>query len=691
MHVATVLIFLSLCSSLALPVPVDRSVQARDEREISIDELESQLEEIENHINAVRTKVKEEAQNEKVDGIKEASPTPSNERTSERKTEAEEASKTSASPTTIPTAREREPETKTPTPLITKFEAETVKPSRPLKTEEEVKHSNKEVTVISVNKISNEGKKVAPVGEQKELEEETDKKKEKFEDTKKIEVKAVTNDKMEEEEAALEGEDRKTPGKDFVVTKITEKTKKLSGKSMANDGVDEEEADLESERQTGGSITVEKVSTDKNSAKLSTKVEKATIEVEKISSSSTPSKNTQKATVVKVERVPSRGAVEAKRSPVEQEDEEDEDLKEDKVQTLTDGEKEITIKVEKLSAKESPSEKKTTIMVQKTGSLTDQTKSEASVKKVAEKPVVKSMVRDEPHKGKITESAVKKSEIPVVKEETLEETEEEDLNSSENKEKHAAVMDERRSHDESQKTDEEIELELEGGQDKEERKSEKGQTDEQKVAHDLDKALKAERNREEEKPITAQSAKPTTPSETTGIAKVQKVEKDKGRQTIEVKRDEAYKERDIFEDETASEEEDSKRVLSDEEMELAELAQNAKNVDDKEGKEPVTEKPTISTPKEIVVTVNKIPKVTAQVIKEKSKMPLSKEVTKKEEKKLKEELQNEQEQEKAAAQPVIVKVEKLGNSPGTKPKQEEKKTVSKEALQEAELEDEAEA
>ncbi|PFX29577.1 hypothetical protein AWC38_SpisGene5617 [Stylophora pistillata] len=654
MHVATVLIFLSLCSSLALPVPVDRSVQARDEREISIDELESQLEEIENHINAVRTKVKEEAQNEKVDAIKEASPTPSNERTSERKTEAEEASKTSASPTTIPTAREREPETKTPTPLITKFEAETVKPSRPLKTEEEVKHSNKEVTVISVNKISNEGKKVAPVGEEEELEEENDKKKEKFEDTKKIEVKAVTNDKMEEEEAALEGEDRKTPGKDFVVKKITEKTKKLSGKSMANDEVDEEEADLESERQTGGSITVEKVSTEKNSAKLSTKVEKATIEVEKISSSSTPSKNTQKATVVKVERVPSRGAVEAKRSPVEQEDEEDEDLKEDKVQTLTDGEKEITIKVEKLSAKESPSEKKTTIMVQKTGSLTDQTKSEVSVKKVAEKPFVKSMVRDEPHKGKITESAVKKSEIPV-------------------------------------KTDEEIELELEGGQDKEERKSEKGQTDEQKVAHDLDKALKAERNREEEKPITAQSAKPTTPSETTGIATVQKVEKDKGRQTIEVKRDEAYKERDIFEDETASEEEDSKRVLSDEEMELAELAQNAKNVDDKEGKEPVTEKPTISTPKEIVVTVNKIPKVTAQVINEKSKMPLSKEVTKKEEKKLKEELQNEQEQEKAAAQPVIVKVEKLGNRPGTKPKQEEKKTVSKEALQEAELEDEAEA
>ena len=40
---------------------------------------------------------------------------------------------------------------------------------------------------------------------------------------------------------------------------------------------------------------------------------------------------------------------------------------------------------------------------------------------------------------------------------------------------------------------------------------------------------------------------------------------------------------------------------------------------------------------------------------------------------------------------MIVKVEKLGNSPGTKPKQEEKKTVSKEALQEAELEDEAEA
>ena len=308
------------------------------------------------------------------------------------------------------------------------------------------------------------------------------------------------------------------------------------------------------------------------------------------------------------------------------------------------------IKVEKVlkPGKKSPGEKKINIKVEKIGPSTGETKSEVSVKKVAEKPMVKSTVRDEPHMGKIPESVAKKSEIPVVKDETPEETEEEDLNSSKNNEKHAAFMDKRRSNDESQKTEEEIELELEGGRDKEERKAEKGKTDEQKIAHEFDKALKAERNREEEKPTTAQSVKPTTRSETIGTAKVQLVDKDNGRQTIAVKRDEADKELAILKDETASKEEDSKRMLSDEELELAELAQNAKDSEDKKDKEAVTEKPSISTPKEIVKTVNKISKVTVTVTKEKSKMPLSEEETKKEEKKLTEELKHEQKQEKAA-------------------------------------------
>ena len=553
-------------------------------------------------------------------------------------------SPTPPEPSTPSTPRKRETETKMPTPLMTKSEAyktETVKPSRPVKSEEEVEHPSKEEVTVASVKISAEGKKVSPVGEIEKLEEENSNKKEKFEVAKKIEIKAAANDEMEREEAALEGEDRETPGKEFVVTKITKETKHLGGKSVANDGGDEEEADLESERRPASSGTMEKGSTEKGSAKLSTKVKK-------ITSSSTPSKNTEKVTLVKVERVPSRTTIEAKRSEVRQEDEEDEDLKADKVQKSTDGEKEIAIKVEKVlkPGKKSPGEKKINIKVEKIGPSTGVTKSEVSVKKVAEKPVVKSTVRDEPHMGKIPESVAKKSEIPVVKDETPEETEEEDLNSSKNNEKHAAFMDKRRSNDESQKTDEEIELELEGGRDKEERKAEKGKTDEQKIAHEFDKALKAERNREEEKPTTAQSVKPTTRSETIGTAKVQQVDKDNGRQTIAVKRDEADKELAILKDETASKEDDSKRMLSDEELELAELAQNAKDSEDKKDKGAVTEKPSISTPKEIVKTVNKISKVTVTVTKEKSKM--SEEETKKGEKKLTEELKHEQKQEKAA-------------------------------------------
>ena len=523
------------------------------------------------------------------------------------------------------------------------YKTETVKPSRPVKSEEVVEHPSKEEVTVASVKISAEGKKVSPVGEIEKLEEENSNKKEKFEVAKKIEIKAAANDEMEREEAALEGEDRETPGKEFVVTKITKETKHLSGKSVANDEGDEEKADLESERRPSSSGTMEKGSTEKGSAKLS-------IKVKKITSSSTPSKNTEKVTLVKVERVPSRTTIEAKRSEVRQEDEEDEDLKADKVQKSTDGEKEIAIKVEKVlkPGKKSPGEKKINIKVEKIGPSTGETKSEVSVKKVAEKPVVKSTVRDEPNMGKIPESVAKKSEIPVVKDETPEETEEEDLSSSKNNEKHAAFIDKRRSNDEShdQKTDEEIELELEGGRDKEERKAEKGKTDEQKIAHEFDKALKAERNREEEKPTTAQSVKPTTRSETIGTAKVQQVDKDNGRQTIAVKRDEAEKELAILKDETASKEEDSKRMLSDEELELAELAQNAKDSEDKKDKEAVTEKPSISTPKEIVKTVNKISKVTVTVTKEKSKM--SEEETKKGEKKLTEELKHEQKQEKAA-------------------------------------------
>ena len=138
------------------------------------------------------------------------------------------------------------------------YKTETVKPSRPVKFEEEVEHPSKEEVTVASVKISAEGKKVSPVGEIEKLEEENSNKKEKFEVAKKIEIKAAANDEMEREEAALEGEDRETPGKEFVVTKITKETKHLSGKSVANDEGDKEEADLESERRPASSGTMEK-------------------------------------------------------------------------------------------------------------------------------------------------------------------------------------------------------------------------------------------------------------------------------------------------------------------------------------------------------------------------------------------------------------------------------------------------
>ncbi|CAH3014016.1 unnamed protein product [Porites evermanni] len=61
MNVATVVMLLSFCATLALPVPIDKSDQGRVERTISVEELESELEEIEDHVDAVRKKVKETA------------------------------------------------------------------------------------------------------------------------------------------------------------------------------------------------------------------------------------------------------------------------------------------------------------------------------------------------------------------------------------------------------------------------------------------------------------------------------------------------------------------------------------------------------------------------------------------------------------------------------------------------------
>lgn len=604
------------------------------------------------------------------------SPTPSTEKTSERTTVPEDAKTTQPSPTTAPTPTEK-PETKTPTPIratseVDKVEAEeateTIKPTTLGKTEEKVQHKTKEeVTVISVeissDKETDQDKTVGAVNEKSKedkakSEEDKGKEKETVQETQNIGSKTMANDETEKEEADLE--------EGFVVTKITEESEqkgKTVKEPVANDEMDEEEADLESGGKTKSSITVEKVSTGETAAKPSVKNTKTEFKVEKITPSSTPPTKTEKVTVIKVERVIPKVTIETKRNQVHQIDE-DEDLKAVEVPRSPDGEKKIEMKVEKESGetpseKETPSERTTIIKIEKIRPTTDEADAKIIEEEVTEKTTVKSTVtrvvpKNKPQIEKVSVGVEKKSKIPVVKE-TAEETEEEDLKSSKRGgPAEALVSKERRSDDEPQKTEEEIELELEGGQNKHETKTKKDKPDVQKIAQELDKALKAERNGEE-KPKTAQPVKPTTLTDSVVTAKNQQVTTERQRQSVEVKEDETEKELnnvaadevEILNDETAAEDEESKRVLSDEELELAELARNTMNDDEEEEKKPATEKPTVSTPKEIVIKVDKISKVTVKVTKEKNKMLLSKEETKKEEEKLNEELNHELEQEKS--------------------------------------------
>ena len=90
--------------------------------------------------------------------------------------------------------------------------------------------------------------------------------------------------------------------------------------------------------------------------------------------------------------------------------------------------------------------------------------------------------------------------------------------------------------------------------------------------------------------------------------------------------------------------------MSAEELELAELAQETMNDEDKEEVKP-TKNPTTATSQDMVTKVEKVPKVTVQVTKERTENLLSEEETAKEEKKLKVELENELEQEKEEVNP----------------------------------------
>ena len=346
-------------------------------------------------------------------------------------------------------------------------------------------------------------------------------------------------------------------------------------------------------------------------------VDKVSISVEKITPSpKSPTKSTQ-SEVVKVERVSSKQSVETKRNFVER-IEEDEDLNVGAGEAQSpDGEETIEVTVEKEStetspAKESSSAKEIIVEVKKVSPATDKTDEETkpTVKPTTTKelPISQGNVEkvsisvekitpsQSPTSGKPQTSMVRK----VVKVTT---TEEEDLETSQD------AVNYKRSDDASEKTssseEEALELELEGGQEK--MNTEKDKVDEQKLAEEFDKALEAERNGKGD-----------------GI--------DKQLEKLNV--------------EAAPEKVEVRKVMSDEERELAELAEETINDEGKEEVKP-TKNPTTATAQEVVTKVEKVSKVTVQVTKEQTvKLPLREEETAKEEKKLKVELENELQQEK---------------------------------------------
>ena len=344
-------------------------------------------------------------------------------------------------------------------------------------------------------------------------------------------------------------------------------------------------------------------------------VEKVSISVEKITPSPKSSTKSTQSEVVKVERVSSKSNVEAKRNFVER-IEEDEDLKTDGEAQSPDGEEKIEVTVEKESTETSPakesSAKEIIVGVKRVSPATDETDEEAktTVKPTTTKelPISQGNVEkvsisvekitpsQSPTSGKSQTSMIRK----VVKVTT---TEDKDLETSQDAASYKRADDAPENTSDSE--EEALELELEGGQDK--MKTEKENVDEQKLAQEFDKALEAERNGK-------------------GIGIDKQLEK------LNV--------------EAAPEKVQVRKVMSDEELELAELAEETMNDEDKEEVKP-TKNLTTATSQEVVTKVEKISKVTVQVTKEETaNLPLSEKETAKEEKKLKVELKNELEQEK---------------------------------------------
>ena len=543
------------------------------------------------------------------------------------------------------------------TSVVTKVEVEEAGGSEE-KSQKEDKDKSKESFVVE--KVTEE------VEEKEETAEEPEKTKGSFV------VEKVTGKVVEKEKTEENPEKSK---KSFVVEKVTEVEEKeetaekpvmiLKVTKVANDDTDwNEETDLKSGKQEKSERPTERVTTGEKAA--ATTPVKSEFKVEKITPS--PPTTSEQSEVVKVEQVPPKQNLETKISRV-QRVEEDEDLKEGAASTSSDGTGKIEVTVEKESAETSSAiepppaksgEKKIIVEVEKISSSTDETDAEIEAVEGTEKATAKPTREVSTSKPLVDEVSISVEKITPSQRPTSRKTqssvvkiakvtsEDEDLEYSDDK------VNSKRSYDAPERIDDSaeeaaLELVLEGGQEKEPIKKQKEKIDEDKLAEEFDKALKAERNGKENLKTT-EPVKPTSPTEGPETNKPQKVTTIEVQETTDSKGDETEKELDSIAGEMgkqndAPENVGAKKELSDEELELAELTEERMHDDVKEETKP-TEKPTPATPKDEVIKVEKVPKVTVQVTKLNNKKLLSDEETAKEEKKLKDELTSEVEQEK---------------------------------------------
>ena len=595
---------------------------------------------------------------------KKTSPTHTSEPTEPTATPKKQETDTKFSATPLPTEK---------TPFIVKVEVE-----------QEQKTGGSDQKLQKEDKENSEGVVVV-----QKVTEEGEEKKQTAEEPEKITVVKVTNDETDwDEESDLEsgktGKNEK-PGERFGNAVITTSVKTSESEITVEKITPSPKSPTESTQSEV--VKVERVSSKPNVAtkrsfverieededlkvgkeaqssdgekKIEVTVEKeSTVTVEKITPSpKSPTKSTQ-SEVVKVERVSSKPNVATKRSFVER-IEEDEDLKVAGEAQSSDGEQKIEVTVEKesteiTSAKESSSAKESIIEVKRVSPATDETNEEVTELEVIAKPTVKPTTTKElpisqGNVEKVSISVEKitpsqhptsgKSQTFMVKGMKVEKVtnEDEDLDTSQD------AANYKRSDDASEKTsdsdEEALELELEGGQNKV--KTEKDKVDKQKLAQELDKALEAERNGKENLK-TGQSVEPAEGPKT---SKPPQVTTEKAKPTTEAKGDGIDKQLEKLNGEAAPEKVEVRKVMSAEELELAELAQETMNDEDKEEVKP-TKNPTTATSQDMVTKVEKVPKVTVQVTKERTENLLSEEETAKEEKKLKVELENELEQEK---------------------------------------------